>query len=192
MLTLQPFQEVLNHLLHRKYPPIKYIGYAHIYVGRVLIAAGMIQGGLGFAYSAKIDREVPMRLGPYPLGVHVTYGVLAGVIAVLYLAAVVWKETQSVRRMSESSLQAMAEAGLEGPMKEQLEERPFSVVRANVRRASEVVQEKKRSASEGAMAPEVPVPNHSSSALGEPAVSPTPRAPSRMSSVKKIFKSEAL
>lgn len=189
MLTLQPIQELLNHCLHKKHPKIEYIGYVHIYVGRVLVAAGMIQGGLGFAYAAKIDREMPMRPGPYPLGVHVTYGVLAGVVAVLYLAAVVWKSMQDVRRMSEGSLQAMAEAGLEGPMKYRLEERPFSLVKADIRRASEVAQETKRSNSEGGIAPDVLEP---SSALGEPAVSPTPRAPSRMSSVKKIFKSEAL
>lgn len=194
LLTVQPFTELLNHFLFSRWPNVRYLGHGHLYVGRIVIAAGMIQGGLGFAYAAKIDREMPMRPGPYPRGVHITYGVLAGVLFVVYAAIIIWKQGfQNLRRMSETGVEEqIAEAERQGPLQFRIEEHPHSVVRATVRRASEVVQEKKRSASEGAVAPEVQVANHSSSALGEPAVSPTPRAPSRMSSVKKIFKSEAL
>ena len=189
LLTIQPIHELLNHFLWKKHPKIVYIGYVHIYVGRMLIAAGMIQGGLGFAYAAKVDREQPMRKGPYPLGVHITYGVLAGVVMLAYIGAIVWKSTQDVRRMSESSVQQMEEAGLEGPMTYRVEERPLSVVRASVRRASEVVQETgDRSNSESAVVSETPL---GSSALGESGESPR-GAPSRMSSVKRIFKSDAL
>lgn len=189
LLTIQPFTELLNHFLFRQYPKIRYVGYGHIWVGRFLIAAGLIQGGLGFAYAAKVDREIPNRRGPYPLGVHVTYGVLAGLVLAAYTAIIVWKQTQNLRRMSESSLQETAEARIEGPLRYRVEERPLSVVRADIRRASESVQSPTiKSDSETAVASETPT---ASSALGESGGS-LQRAPTRMSSVKRIFKSDAL
>lgn len=206
LLTIQPFTELLNHFLYSRYPRVIYIGYVHIAVGRVLIAAGLIQGGLGFAYSAKIDREMPMRPGPWPLGVHVAYGVVAGIVGVAYAACVVWKQMVNMRRMDEGSL--VEEGGGDGDvMMHRLEEHALSDVRATVRKASEsapgvgnsgggpVAGSTAATAGGGALSlvasgsDQVSV----SSALGESSPSPGPNPlPARMSSIKKIFKSDAL
>lgn len=196
-LTIQPFTELLNHFLYSRYPRIMYIGYVHIAVGRVLVAAGLIHGGLGFAYSAKLDRELPNRPGPYPVGVHVAYGVLAGLIGAAYTAVVVRKQRQNMRRMSHSSTAEDGGGDVGGGMMVRLEEHALSDVRATVRKASETAQEtgSESAGGMGAASPAAAASDTqvSSSALGESVVSPNPKlTPARMSSIKKIFKSDAL
>jgi hypothetical protein len=201
-LTIQPFTELLNHFLFTRYPKIVYIGYIHIYVGRLLIAAGLIHGGLGFAYSAKLDKDpmLPNRPGPYPKAVHVLYGVMAGLVVTAYTSIMVWKQRQNMRRMSQSSV--AEEGGNGGTMMIRLEEHALSDVRASVRKASEGAQgtadAATGAASSGAVVSRALTPvaatsdsQVSSTALGEQSPGPKP-APARMSSIKKIFKSDAL
>jgi hypothetical protein len=193
--TLQPFTELINYFLYRRWPKIKFIGHIHIWKGRTLLLVGLIHGGLGFAYSAKLDKELPMRKGPWPRVVPILYAIMACLVVILYTTVVIRK----VYRPSEPANmdpEDMVENGVAFSVEQRSQ---FSQVRSSVRKPSE-------SAPVGMPVPEPTTAGAESAELEKEAtkkegsVSPasphsTPAAatsPSRMSSVKRIFRSDAL
>lgn len=204
LLTIQPFTQLINYFLFRRWPNIRYIGYIHLYTGRLIIMGGMIHGGLGFTYAAKLDRELPMRKGPWPRVVPIMYGIVAGLVAIAYIYINGWHaQKENVRRMSESSdVEHGQEASVIRSHAVRLESARFSDVRASIKRASESAQgggndpeKAAAAAAAGASSPPAVPAVPASDALGPPPAAVTQATPatlSRMSSVKRIFKSDAL
>ena len=81
ILFLQPFFGILHHSLFKKKQAHTPISRVHIWVGRLAIVLGMVNGGLGIKLAGNVMT-----------GYKIAYGVVAGVMGVAYLAAVVYGE----------------------------------------------------------------------------------------------------
>ncbi|KAJ5109667.1 hypothetical protein N7532_002312 [Penicillium argentinense] len=91
------FQPVMGYLQHRHFLKMGEKGvfaYAHRWLGRILLALGVINGGLGFRLAGVGSKDAPT-------GAVVAYSVVVGVVAVVYLAYIVFvsgKGTRIIRR----------------------------------------------------------------------------------------------
>ncbi|KAG9190445.1 hypothetical protein G6011_08533 [Alternaria panax] len=127
LIFFQPFLGWMHHALFKKYNHRTLWSYAHIWVGRIAITLGIINGGLGLLLAGNSrDGEI-------------AYGVVAGVMWVTWVAAAVWgemrrKKTAKVaaaqnpekltgeRRQSDNSASGGSDTDLNGhyrPAKEQ-------------------------------------------------------------------------
>ncbi|PMD63699.1 iron reductase domain protein, partial [Hyaloscypha bicolor E] len=79
LFLLQPIFGLMHHLQYRKTSSRTPVSFLHIWYGRALIVCGIINGGLG------------LQLAGNSTGGIIGYGVVAGVIAALYLVLVVFK-----------------------------------------------------------------------------------------------------
>lgn len=77
--------------MYKKYPRRTLVSYAHIWLGRIMITLGMINGGLGLWWSRNTTR-----------GENIAYGVIAGVIWVILIATSVYGVRKRRRNMNES------------------------------------------------------------------------------------------
>lgn len=78
LVSFQPIGGLLHHLLWSKQKKSEIVAKYHIWMGRVLITLGMIQGGLGLLFSDNATR-----------GENIAYGVIAGVIWVSWIVIVI-------------------------------------------------------------------------------------------------------
>ncbi|KAK5044882.1 hypothetical protein LTR84_010420 [Exophiala bonariae] len=83
LMALQPITELLNHSLHHRYPRIIYLGHVHVWLGRILITVGIINGGLGFRLADMIPGL------QWPQWPKILYGALAGLIWIVYVAIII-------------------------------------------------------------------------------------------------------
>ncbi|KAI9707917.1 MAG: hypothetical protein M1820_004336 [Bogoriella megaspora] len=86
LLFFQPFLGFVHHLMFKKYSRRTFWSYAHLWLGRIIITLGIINGGLGLMLADNAST-----------GQKAAYGVVAGVIWVMYVAAVVYAEIQRSR-----------------------------------------------------------------------------------------------
>jgi hypothetical protein len=95
LLSWQPVTEILNHYLFPKYgEKVIGLGHAHIWIGRIVITLGMIQGGLGFVFADTIPYQ-PV----WPVAPKIVYGLLAGIVWITYFAICgVMQQMKDVRR----------------------------------------------------------------------------------------------
>ncbi|KAL6707287.1 hypothetical protein ACN47E_004275 [Coniothyrium glycines] len=87
------FQPLFGWLHHKRFLIIgarSISSYSHIWIGRIAIILGMINGGLG------------MKLASVSTAYIIVYSVFAGVLGVAYLAAIVWGEMMRKRRPASS------------------------------------------------------------------------------------------
>jgi len=80
LIFFQPILGWMHHVLFKKYSHRTLWSYAHIWVGRIAITLGIINGGLGL-----------LLAGNSPDG-EIAYGVVAGVMWVTWVAAAIWGE----------------------------------------------------------------------------------------------------
>lgn len=78
LLSIQPATEILNSFLYHRHPKVIIAAHIHLWMGRGLLAAGLIQGGLGFLFAASfpkatVDRPPRMAYGLMAIVVYVTY-----------------------------------------------------------------------------------------------------------------------
>lgn len=76
-------QSVLGHLHHRyfkKHARRGYWSHGHLWLGRTVITIGIVNGGLG------------LKLANKSTGVYIAYGVVAGIVWLLYIAVAVHSE----------------------------------------------------------------------------------------------------
>ena len=78
LFLIQPFLGTLHHHLNKANKPKALLRYGHIWLGRILIILGMIEGGLGLWLAANSP------------GGEKVYGALAGIIGVSYIALLVF------------------------------------------------------------------------------------------------------
>lgn len=67
---------IVHHLLFKKYLRRTVISYIHIWLGRILVTAGIINGGLGFMMAYRRPTA----------GQIAAYSVLAGIVWVIFVA----------------------------------------------------------------------------------------------------------
>jgi len=75
LVSIQPIGGLLHHYLWAKRNKSEFVAMYHIWMGRILITLGMINGGLGLLYSGNATR-----------GEQIAYGVVAGIIWVSWIA----------------------------------------------------------------------------------------------------------
>lgn len=104
-LWLQPIFGLLHHFAFKKQQIRTTSSYIHLWVGRISITLGIINGGLGFLLSR--------NLGPGPK----VYGVFAAIIWLLYIMAIIVGERKRAR-IAASRRQTTASKSGEAPMRE--------------------------------------------------------------------------
>jgi hypothetical protein len=79
LFVLQPFMGFFHHYLFKKTGGRTPVSYIHIWYGRIIMILAVINGGLG------------LKLANNTKGGEIAYGVVAGVVALLYTAATLAK-----------------------------------------------------------------------------------------------------
>jgi len=85
LLAFQPILGFLHHMLFKKYKRRTFWSYGHLWLGRIIITLGIINGGLGFLLADNT------KTGP------IVYGIVAGIIWIVYVAAAVYGEIKRAR-----------------------------------------------------------------------------------------------
>lgn len=88
-ISLQPMLGVLHHVLFKKHQKRTIWSHVHLWLGRVLVTLGMINGGLGLRLADDASN-----------GAYIAYGVIAAIVWVVWMAAAVWGEIQRLRKPS--------------------------------------------------------------------------------------------
>lgn len=94
LLFFQPVLGLLHHFRFRKVGRRTVWSYAHLWLGRVAVTLGMINGGLGLLLASEapaITRFAPQR------GHMIAYGVVAGLVWVAWVVAAVVGERRRSR-----------------------------------------------------------------------------------------------
>ena len=91
LLFFQPFLGLVHHVLFKKHSRRMVWSYGHIWLGRFIITLGIINGGLGLRLASRSPIASPSR------GAIVAYGVLAGIMWLLYVVAAVVGERRRSR-----------------------------------------------------------------------------------------------
>jgi hypothetical protein len=96
LMALQPLTELLNHYLFERYPRVRYVGYVHVWLGRLLLTLGIINGGLGFHFADSIP-------GPqWPRWPKIAYGAIATMTWIIYVAIIiVWTKFNDTEAVDE-------------------------------------------------------------------------------------------
>ncbi|KAK2760332.1 hypothetical protein FQN54_002400 [Arachnomyces sp. PD_36] len=94
LLLLQPFIGFIHHRRFMATQKRTAWTHLHVWYGRVLIILGMINGGLGLKLAAN------SKAG------NIAYGVVAGVIGVLYLASIGLFETKSSKAKRDGKMES--------------------------------------------------------------------------------------
>lgn len=58
LLALQPATEILNHKFYARHPRMIITAHIHLWLGRGLLIAGAVQGGLGFLFASSFHNAV--------------------------------------------------------------------------------------------------------------------------------------
>jgi hypothetical protein len=87
LIAFQPLMGLLQHLNYRKNGTQSLFGYAHRWLGRILIVLGIINGGLGFMFSGIGTPGVPTA------GV-IAYGTIAGLMGIVYILTLLLSATR--------------------------------------------------------------------------------------------------
>ena len=82
VLFVQPIAGLLHHRFFKKQQRRSFITYAHIWLGRIAIVMGMLNGGFGLMLAGLTD-----------MGYLAAYSVVAGVVGTVYVATIIYGET---------------------------------------------------------------------------------------------------
>ncbi|KAG9640289.1 hypothetical protein KCU95_g17900, partial [Aureobasidium melanogenum] len=96
LIFFQPILGFLHHRLFKKYKRRTFWSYAHIWLGRIIITLGIINGGLG------LDLAHNSRKG------EIAYGVVAGIVYLIYIISIFVGEAKR-RRDRKAAVRAEAE-----------------------------------------------------------------------------------
>lgn len=91
LLLVQPFLGFIHHFAFKKYSRRVFWSYAHLWIGRIVITLGIINGGLGLQLSQKINFNPPKQ------SYIIAYAVVAGVMWLLYVASAIYGESKRRR-----------------------------------------------------------------------------------------------
>lgn len=106
LLFFQPILGYVHHVQYKKYSRRTVWSYGHLWLGRIVITLGMINGGLGMLLAS----DAPAFLSFRPTrGQIIAYGVIAGIMWLLWVAAAFVGE----RRRAKAPVAAKKEAEVE-------------------------------------------------------------------------------
>lgn len=97
LLIFQPFLGFAHHLMFKKHSRRVIWSYGHIWLGRFIITLGIINGGLGLQYAKRTP------FGPSK-GAIIAYGVLAGLVWLVYAASAVYGEMKRRRNSAKGDI----------------------------------------------------------------------------------------
>ncbi|KAK5690166.1 hypothetical protein LTR97_012354 [Elasticomyces elasticus] len=86
LLLFQPILGILHHTMFKKHSRRVVWSYGHIWLGRFVITLGIINGGLGLQLATWTRRFAPSQ------GAIIAYGVIGGIMWLLYAASAVYGE----------------------------------------------------------------------------------------------------
>jgi len=92
LVLLQPVMGLIQHLHFRKTGGRSLFGSFHRWLGRVMIALGIINGGLGLHQSGPVGSK------NVPRGAVIVYSIVAAVVFCIYLAVVISSQLKASRR----------------------------------------------------------------------------------------------
>ncbi|KAI5243156.1 hypothetical protein E4T43_04305 [Aureobasidium subglaciale] len=92
LIFFQPFLGYIHHRLFKKYKRRTFWSYAHIWLGRIIITLGIVNGGLG------LELANNTRKG------EIAYGVVAGVVWVVYVISIFVGESKRRRDRKAANL----------------------------------------------------------------------------------------
>ncbi|EME89786.1 wall-associated receptor kinase-like protein [Pseudocercospora fijiensis CIRAD86] len=107
LIFFQPILGFLHHLMFKKYSRRTFWSYGHLWLGRIVITLGIINGGLGLRFA----RQFP--LAPPSNGAIIGYSVAAGFMWLLYVISVVIGERRrsSVKQVAPPTYKEASETG---------------------------------------------------------------------------------
>jgi hypothetical protein len=91
LLFFQPILGLVHHFQFKKYKRRTIWSHGHLWLGRIVITLGMINGGLGLLFATETGFFAPST------GQIVAYGVVAGIMWVAWVAASVVGERRRTR-----------------------------------------------------------------------------------------------
>ena len=91
LLFFQPILGLIHHFQFKKYNRRTIWSYGHLWLGRIVITLGMINGGLGMLLATETGYFVPSR------GQMIAYGVVAGIMWLAWVFAAVVGESRRSR-----------------------------------------------------------------------------------------------
>jgi uncharacterized MnhB-related membrane protein len=97
LLVFQPVIGMLHHTLFKRYNRRVFWSYCHVWLGRIIITLGIINGGLGLLFAMQYPLLPPSR------GAIIGYSVGAGVMWLFYLFSIIIGEGRR-RRASDPVL----------------------------------------------------------------------------------------
>lgn len=110
LVFIQIIGGILHHLFFKKYLRRTVVSHIHIWLGRILITAGIINGGLGLLMARGNPKTAAST------GEIVAYGVIAGIIWAVTMAIGFWKAPKQGRSPEGSAKDRMyAESELSPP-----------------------------------------------------------------------------
>ena len=92
MLFFQPILGFIHHLQYKKYTRRTVWSHCHLWLGRILITLGMINGGLGLLLASGAPAFTGIAASR---GQMIAYGVAAGMMWVLWVVSAVYGERRS-------------------------------------------------------------------------------------------------
>ena len=92
LIIFQPVLGFVHHVAFKKYSRRTVWSYAHVWLGRIAITLGIINGGLGLQLSQRTRIFAPSQ------GAIIGYAVAAGVMWLLYVASAIIGERKRSRQ----------------------------------------------------------------------------------------------
>ncbi|KAF2708854.1 iron reductase domain protein [Pleomassaria siparia CBS 279.74] len=90
LLFIQPFLGFIHHSLFKKYQTRTFVSHAHIWLGRIVLVLGIINGGLGFELAEQM--HMASKSG------KTAYIVLAAIFGAVWIVAIVVGEMRRSKR----------------------------------------------------------------------------------------------
>jgi hypothetical protein len=111
LLFFQPILGYIHHVQYKKYSRRTVWSYGHVWLGRIVITLGMINGGLGMLLAS----DAPAFLSFRPTkGQTIAYGVIAGIMWLAWAAAAIVGERRRAKA-SKAAKEAEVEDGSPPP-----------------------------------------------------------------------------
>lgn len=97
-LVFQPIGGLIHHYMYKKYHRRTIWAVTHVWWGRLIVTVGIINGGLGLMLSGNTIKG------------EIAYGVIAGVVWLIWMAVAVWGQLRSKGTPGETGEKAWAKS----------------------------------------------------------------------------------
>jgi hypothetical protein len=123
LLFFQPILGFVHHLQYKKYNCRTIWSYGHLWLGRIVITLGMINGGLGMLLASDAPAFLAFRPNKSQI---IAYGVVAGIMWLLWVAAAIIGERRRAKTAPVAKKEAEMDDGSPPPYKERFAYRAYT------------------------------------------------------------------